>query len=410
MKNVIKILLLLIIFGCSSDNSEDTINPEAEISIDNITPLRVKIGDTITMTGSNLDKLSYVHLIHNDRLLKQNDVKIERFSFISKSNEKITYKVPKLVREDISILIPDIDKKYKLNLVGFIQIQNDITVRQSQVLTEKIAFINDGNKIYKSIDGFYKWEILVEFSNKNISSFFFLNENIGWIAVMEESGRNIYSTLDGGKNLSLKYHINDLSNKILDGSDIRKIQFTSQNKGFFKDGNGNIFVADNNSFENVYNHYPNLSSLPFGRIKLSDFNAVSDDLIFLAPNGDPYLIKIDNQSITYSEFDLYPLAPQFFDNIGYVQVNSDIYKTSDLGNSWTKIKTFDNYYPQLHFFNEDVGFAMLNYTPEVFYKTIDGGNSWIDYWTPPYSYNNKLPLITPKHIWLFGDLWKYIEE
>ena len=404
MKYLKFLIFILLVASCSNSDSEGSI--ESLIKINSISPLRAKIGDTITITGSNLDKLSYVYFKHN-YMPEDNNVKIEPYTFISRSNKKITFKIPKLVHENITIYLPNIDTGYNLDLVGFIPIQNDMRIVQSQTLTNEIAYLTDGEKIYKSTDGYYNWHSIYTIpEGYDLSSFYYLDENHCWIGVISDiTGVSIFYSDNGGADFSLKFNVGHTAGKI------NKIKFFSLSKGFFVDNNQEMYVSDNTSFLNIYDYYPNLSLLPFGKIEIWDFNALNENLIFLSPNDTHFLIKIDNQNITYSEFYTFPSAPQIFNSIGYTQVESDIYKTTDLGNSWTKIKTFDNYTPDLHFFNENVGFAMVNYTPNVFYKTVNGGNTWIDYWTPSsFLYNNSLPTVTPKHVWLFGDLWKYIEE
>lgn len=413
MKNIkyLAYSILLILLGCGSDDSMEIIeNPTIEYSINSMSPLGAKIGDTIRISGTNLSKLDSLYILHEDRAYHNDTITIQSYSFISITDEEISFKIPPLYHENILIELNS-SNSLKLDLVGFIPVLNNITVKHSQILTDEIAYLSDGEKIYKSVDGYYTWDEIYTIENGyNISCFYFLDESHCWIGVQGSSvsseGVTIHYSENGGTDFDLKFLVNQFSS----GNQINNIKFTSLSKGFFVDNNQEMYISDNSSFENIYDYYPDLNSLPFGKIEIWGFCAVNDNLIFLAPNGDPYLIKIDNQNITYSEFDLWPLPPKIFGNIGYVQVNSDIYKTIDLGNSWTKIKTFDNYYPQLHFFDKDVGFAMVNYTPEVFYKTIDGGDSWVDFWTPPYSYNNPQPIIPTKHTWLFGDLWKYIEE
>ena len=240
-----------------------------------------------------------------------------------------------------------------------------------------------------------------------------MNANNCWIGVQGNStateGVSIHYSENGGIDFSLKFQVNNFSS----GNQINNIKFTSLSKGFFVDNNQKMYVADNNTFENIYDYYPNLNSLPFGQIEIWDFNAVNDNLIFLAPNGDPYLIKIENQSIMYSEFDLWPLPPLLFDNIGYVQINSDIYKTIDLGSSWTKIKTFENHYPQIQFLDHQMGFAFVNYSPAEMHFTKDGGSTWEKYYTFPQYHDAHHKGFTETNGLMGsanGRLWKYRKE
>lgn len=124
----------------------------------------------------------------------------------------------------------------------------------------------------------------------------------------------------------------------------------------------------------------------------------------------PYLIKNDDQNVTLTEFDVSPSPPFFFGNTGYVQVNSDIYKSLDLGNSWSKIKTFENRTPELYFISAQEGFAFVNNFPNEIYITKNGGLTWVKYYeydgSPYREFNLKRGLIGGEN----GQLWKYIKE
>lgn len=392
----------LLILGCGSDESEE---PISEYNINSISPLQVKIGDTIKISGTNLTRLDSIYFLYEDRIYSKDTINV---SLITRDENEITLKMPEVYHENMLLVIPKTNN-FKLEIVGIIPTISKFNyISQIQVLDENTAFLLSQFKIYKSKDGFYKWDNQIELANKVITSFFFLNENVGWVAVWEETGNNIYLTVDGGNSFTLKYQIKNVRN-----NEIRKIRFVSPNKGIFKVSSGNIFIANNDSFENIYDYYPNLSALPFGKIDLWDFTIINENLIFLAPNDKPNLIKINNQNITYSEFDLWPLAPFFFENIGYVQINSDIYKTLDLGDSWSKIKTFEDHYPNIHFFNDLIGFAFVNYSPDEIYLTKDGGITWRKYFTFPRAQNAYQKDFTKTNGLMGsydGRTWKYRKE
>ena len=402
--------------GVIFDTANITINlnninePQNNITIDNITPLKAKIGDVITINGSNLESIEFILFNHNNSMY--NDYNNSVIEFISQNNEEIKMKVPELVHEDIIIVIPEFTDVFELDLVGYIPVVNDFDdIRQIQVLNENIAFLTDNYKIYKSTDGFYNWEVLYESpSGQNISSFYFLDENTSWIGLQGDAyGISMHYSENGGSDYNLKFQVNNSPS----GNQIKNIKFTSLTKGFFVDNNQEMYVTDNTTFENIYDYYPNLSSLPFGEIEIYDFNAINDDLIFLSPNDTPTLIKIDNQDITHYDFNTWPLPPLFFDNIGYVQVNSNIYKSSDLGDSWSLIKTFDNHYPQIKFLNNQEGFAFVNYDPEEIHITSDGGASWEIYFTFPEYHGAHFKDFTATNglIGSFnGRLWKFRKE
>lgn len=414
MKNIKYLTsLLLIILGCNSDESikNPTIEePSIEYNINSISPLRSRIGDTIKISGTNLTKLHSLYFLHEDRIYYQDTIKMKSISFITQNENEITLKIPEVYHENMVVEFPNTNN-FKLEIVGIIPIINNFEhVRQIQVIDKDIVLLKDNNKIYKSTDGFYKWETVYESPNDHsISSFYYLDENNCWIGLQGNTGISIHYSNNGGNDTNLKFQVSSSNS----GNQINKIQFSSLSKGFFVDNNQEMYIADNGIFENIYSYYPNLSMLPFGKIEIWDFNAINEDLIFLAPNDKPFLIKIDNQKFTYSEFDLWPLSPIFFDNIGYVQVNSDIHKTNDLGNSWNKIKTFENHYPRIQFLNNQEGFAFVNYSPAEMYITKNGGTTWEKYFTFPQYHDGHHKDFTEINGLIGsanGRLWKYRKE
>ncbi len=367
------LISLILLIGCDSDEIKENINDEFEIT--SITPLRVKIGDTITISGRNLDKLSEFSIQHDDDAPFEHRVRFKQFP--SDLTNGIKIKIPKLYYEKATIDFP-FGTSFKLEIVGIIPLETDFeNLSQIQIIDNNLAYVLQDDKIYKSIDGFYTWTDFIEFSGQFISSFFFIDENNGWVGVKENGIMNIYYTQDGGITMSLKHQVGNAYG----GNFIRKIRFSSISKGYFVTNRQEMYVSHNDSFENIHDYFPNLSSTALGEFKIWDFKMVNDDLIFLIPISNSNLVKINRQNVTLTEFETWPVVPYFFKNTGYIQVNSDIYKTIDLGNSWIKIKTFENRYPELYFINNQEGFAFVNSYPFEIYRTKNSGVTWEKYFT-----------------------------
>lgn len=71
------------------------------------------------------------------------------------------------------------------------------------------------------------------------------------------------------------------------------------------------------------------------------------------------------------------------DSVGFVSQNSEVYRTTDKGNTWTQISSLDStfdYVRSIEFVNDTIGFAGLLYSAFSLsgntYKTIDGGVTW----------------------------------
>lgn len=71
------------------------------------------------------------------------------------------------------------------------------SIENIQFLTELIGYAYSYDTLLKTIDGGNTWSVL---SNDHITSIFFLNENVGFIHIINYG---IYKTIDGGQNLSL---------------------------------------------------------------------------------------------------------------------------------------------------------------------------------------------------------------
>jgi hypothetical protein len=403
MKKLFFIVTSCVLFwGCSSSDS----TPEVIPSISQTSSLRAKIGDVIRLSGSDLSGINQVNFEYADASLGYNDIPI--YNFTSQTDDYIELRVPDVIHEDLVVKLVRQNTGVNLKVVGFIPIPNNMDVDEKQVINNDVAFIRDGNSLYRSSNGMYQWEKIYDAPGDfHITSFFFLNETQGWVSLSNNFETAIYYSDDGGQTFNLKIQVNNVGS----GS-IRKMQFISSDVGFFVDQQFNMFKVENNTFTNVYDLYPSLSALSIGRVDIWRFKVINNDLFFMTPNSSPNLIRVENQNATAISFNHTVLPPQFFGNVGYIQSNSDIYKSTDLGRTWTLSTTFAGHYPNIQFFDENTGFALVNYNPFSIYKTVDGGDTWHQYWTPSTNtyYNTISTRVNPKHVWLFSDLWKYIEE
>ncbi|MGB3773859.1 MAG: hypothetical protein WA951_01255, partial [Leeuwenhoekiella sp.] len=275
------------------------------------------------------------------------------------------------------------------------------------------AFLISNSQIYKSANGYYNWSKTTDIIDEEITKFYFLNENDGWIVTYADGYQNFYSTNDGGNNLILKFSIStlELNNTILN------LELSTPDFGFFSTGE-NTFIIDGNGYINVYEYYPSLNDLSFGKVELGDATFRNQNLMYLIPNGFPYaLIKIENSIASYyDDFEMKkPLLPYFFGDTGYLQTATrDIFKTVNNGLSWTRIKSFEKCMYKVHFFDENIGLAFFCAPDQEIYRTIDGGITWDKYFTTTLNKHHSTiknasknyPYLTT----LEGKLWKYIDE
>lgn len=379
--NYIIILVSFLLFNCSSENSDEMIDSVNRLAINNVSPSRVKIGDTIRISGNRLDLIEKL-VFFNEKQTHPNDQPFNapKHYFITHTENEITLKIPWFYHEEMTIDFNNLDRTtWDLELYGMIPIFHSFeSVQQIKVIDENIAYLKNGGSIYKSIDGFHNWTPIFE---GRANHFFFLNEMIGWITEEEDGEAKIYYTEDGGNSFELQ---NTFS--LPNTSDfIRKIWFSSENKGYFVTSGLQMFVIENNTFKNIFEYFPNLNNQQFMYDEIWDFSILNDDLLFILTNWpeDP-LIKIDNQNITLSSFESGIIKPpQFIDNIGFILSNQHLYKSEDNGSSWTKIKSFENFPRSINFIDNQHGFIYIENgpNPPYFNETFDGGVTWKKYYT-----------------------------
>jgi len=371
MLRKIAFLLIILVYGCSDDTEE----LNSEFKIQEIFPVMTQIGDTVTIKGVNLDKIPTVFFQHISPELKNYDVSIGSPNFISRSINEIQVVVPEMRHENIKFRISN-GQEFGLELFGWIPVSLKIGLPvEIQILDSKTAFVHNSKKVYKSTDSFKTWSLVYEvYDEQWISSFYYLDEKNCWIGLVGANKKSsLHFSNNGGIDYEKKFDIlpNNSSTYW-----INKIHFSSLSNGFFSTEDYRVFKTDNDNFEDVYDAYPELNTLPYGRIEVYDFTLADDNLIFLAPTGTPYLTKIDNGIVSYSKFDVWPSRPEMFGNNGFMAVSSDIFKTLDKGETWQKIKTFEGHSPRIDFLDKNHGFSFVNYTPAEMFETLDGGASW----------------------------------
>ncbi|MEP6262896.1 MAG: hypothetical protein ABJ092_15070 [Gillisia sp.] len=411
MKKFLPLIILGLFINCSQDDPQ-TQNPPIVViapKVEQISPQKSRIGDTLIIKGENLKMINLVKFEHVQGMYNRFDKEVLAYSFVTHEDNLIEVVIPPVVHENIKILIGS--ERYPVDLFGFIPLSNNYQPKQIQTLDENIGFLLEGKKLLKSTDGFYTWSPVIEYIEGYPDTFFFLNENEGWISYSDPiSGRGLYYTENGGKDFDLLVRLKNYAN-----GHSRKIYFVNKNLGYLIEGDGNVIVFVNNEAIDLYEYYPQLNNVDIAPIDFWDLTAVNEELLFLAPNDREFLVKIENGNVTYSAFDTWPKAPHFFGDTGYLQANSDIYKSTDLGENWDRIKTFDNHYPRIHFFDEENGMAFVNYTPEKIFRTRNGGTTWTEYPYPATvpmrtSGNETTDLFTGSLGIMGRSLVKYIKE
>jgi len=383
IKFIIPLLSFLVLSCSTKDSDEDIVDPKNRLTINNVSPSRVKIGDTITISGNRLDLIKEM-MFFNENQTHINDQAFDasKSYFITHTEEEITLVMPWFYHENVTIDFMNLDNTtWDLEVYGMMPIFHEFeSIQQIKLIDENVAYLRNANNVYKSVDGFHNWDLI--FDNGIVTDFFFLDENNGWVATVDGSFSHIYYTEDAGDSFELiSTYTYTVSN-----SQIRKMQFTSKNKGYFvTTGNNQMYSIENNEITHINERFPNLGLDELFSIGIFDFNFINDDLFYLIPNdlSDP-LVRVSNETTTlnYFEFGAYT-PPQFFGNTGFYLTHQDMYKSVDNGLTWEKMNTFENYPQSFNFMNNQHGFVYIEEAgaPPYIFQSFDGGTTWEKYYT-----------------------------
>lgn len=231
--------------------------------------------------------------------------------------------------------------------------------------------VSNNGIILKTIDGGENWYVTRNDSNTSSSSYltvYFVNENIGFVS----KALNNYKTTDAGETW---VEISGTSLTLLD------FYFLNENDGFatgeygvtYKTNDGGT-TWDQIFFQSSFVGGTSMYSIYFQDVNVGYATGDRGRIIKTIDGGNSWT----PHSITYNEFS----QIQFLNNnLGYAQSRENFYKTTDGGDSWilagslslgTSVSRTD-----FTFVNEDLGYATTGgpYGGHV-YKTIDGGVTW----------------------------------
>lgn len=369
MKNLIKVFLIaLIIVGCSI---EDEIPQKPEMQITSVLPARARIGDIITIKGTNLNLLKNLDFKHREGLYTFGDKVIPNMYFEVWEENEVRVKVPDMSHQKIKLSAGS--SEFPLELYGIISLERYVPqgVRQIQVLDEEIAFVHTGRQLIKSTDGYYTWDLVVEYFDNYISSFFFSDEGNAWLAMDDPlRGHGMYISTNGGKNFTHQFPHPDPYSRV------RTMRFISPKEGFYVDDRGVAYEYKNGVARDIYDAYPLLKAFPYSKIEFYDL-ALSNDLVFFSPNFENVLVRLDKGQVSYTEFPERPGIPQIFEEVIYLPTAGRLYKSTDRGETWDIVHHVDDWYPSYLFLSRNEGYAYTDHGGGRSFRTEDGGVTWI---------------------------------
>lgn len=390
MKNTLILLVALFIISCSKSDDEQTNSTKVEIT--SFSSKKVRIGDTLIIKGKNLDIVTEFSFTNgNERIAREP---------LEKSKDLLKAIIPTLNYEKIELnLAGSRLEPIMLDLVGTFPLRyntNDYILKNENIsgvkmVSEKVAFLTSRNKLYKTTDGGYNWQMIREFNGNIGSKICFLDENTGWIGVYTNRFILFY-TEDGGQTF------NQVFDEVFHYSSIMGIYFSTPKNGYLISTAGEVYhTNDNSNFDLIYNS----STSPAGKdFNFNRFSFYNDNLIAAgenSSNGKSILLQRVNNVFNYSILDTWTWAVQLLnESEAYYSNNVDnnymykenVFYTNDIASSnWERAG--DQYIRSFHFINKDKGIGTnLEYdTPQghsVIYETYDGGKNWIN----KYKFNN----------------------
>jgi len=242
----------------------------------------------------------------------------------------------------------------------------------------RIVFINENlgfasqehNNIYKTTNGGESW-VEINSPLDAAYSIHFIDEQIGFIA--GEHGA-MHKTMDGGETWDW---IGFDARK--SGNDLYSVVFLNQNEGFATGLRGRIIKTTDGgiSWSDYSPIYNTIDRLQF----------TSDEIGYIEVGSDYY--KTIDGGINWEIIDIpdhyeYAGGFQFInDDIGYsigggtLSISGSVFKTTDGGSNWNELDIkVDEGLSSVHFIDENTGFISGGFNRKTTLKTIDGGISW----------------------------------
>lgn len=388
MNKILYLIFFAFLLSCSSDVSEtltdDIIvipDPDPDPDPDpiehvvefiSISPNKVRIGDTITINGTNLNRIT--QLIINDRnlsLLEQQDDKLKAIIPIL-NNEKLK------IRSIADTVVAD---SISLDLIGTfpLRVNLDYDVNHIKMINANDAFAAANKNLYKTTDGGYNWELIKTFEH-SISSIFFIDENNGWVGLYEMTNF-LYSTNDGGTTFVPILE----TGPSYQGKSVTDIIFSSPTSGYLLTGKGEIYhTNDNSNFSLTYDHP--FSDEGSGNIEFNHLSVKNNTLLTIGLSGstgeDPTLIIGQNNNFEYSILDLFLHNVQLINESQAYLVKgngpeSRLHYLENITQNLTLTsnkKIHDFYFTDI---NKGIGISSNEgYNFHTVLETYDGGQSW----------------------------------
>ncbi|MDB5146156.1 MAG: hypothetical protein JWQ57_176 [Mucilaginibacter sp.] len=249
--------------------------------------------------------------------------------------------------------------------------------------------------VVKTTDGGDSWTRVGVVVGDYMNDVYFVDDKTGYISA-GWSGSTLYKTIDGGVTWT-----NDLQPGY---STLFGVKFNKSKSTGIIVGSGTGLGSSSASGRSIWMKQGNDSWKSISMLPTSDdyfsinFTDSKNGYVF----GKYKTAKTVDGGVTWAEMPLsgtYGLRHSaFIKNTGYAADLVDIYKTTDAGNSWTKILTGDSpdQIRSIYFLNADTGFFSTYAGSGLIAKTTDGGLHWTKTDLSKFGFVNNLDFLNSK--------------
>lgn len=416
--NVWAILLLIVFFSCSKDTDpepeieqpDQTVPEDTAVVFTSVFPPKVRIGDTVTISGNNLHRVLF---------LKLNDYHLNYDPFYLDSTT-LKFIMPIVVDELIKVRAyvdtAYVDSSY-VDIIGTFPLATnlDYDINEIQLVDDLLGFAAAEKELYRTLDGGYTWELLQSFPY-NISAMDFIDANTGWIG-LGWGADCLFHTTNGGSSFEAIAHLDDFMGKA-----IIDMHFSSPTNGYLMNYKGEVYKTTNNQdwelvydfpFANEQTNFTEFSKLDIlGDVMISSgTSAGAGDLptVFVGRN-EVFEFEFLNDMSWLRDACLVSATEAYL--VAQDGTGERLYFASNLGNGWslTSNKTIHNMY----FFNREEGIGISSnggYNYHTAAVTYDGGQTWkhefiLNEYHKVIDFHGNVGLIGGYR----GYLWKHIFE
>ncbi len=276
-------------------------------------------------------------------------------------------------------------------------------ISELQFVTKEKGFAQVGNSFFKTNDSGATWNVVGSINYDryhSVSTFKFVNENVGYAATSASYGGYIFKTIDGG----VTWNILNKGNYVT-SEGINSISLISENTIVISGGFNQPQVVKTTDGGNSW---VKLSSYSFPQMQF-----LNENIGYAHNNYDKKIYKtIDggtNWTVMFTAQEEIKSIDFLDKDNGYlVGSNGLIFKTNNGGTDWKKLSIPYEYYTFIKFYSKNVGYLFDE--DGILYKTENGGSSWKNIFNLPSGFFTNSITIFEKDIYLSGANGKILKS